>query len=226
MRRMARSSPPTRPRPLRSRNPAARLSSPPAARHSVLPGPFTVSPMSEDSGLAIPNELVSSIVPEQILHEDEIVLLLTKPSILFIIYSSFFFVLGTLVLGIILAQFTQLRPNAYFTANTVAFVTVLVCIGRLIWALLVWTSHIYMLTNLRIVTIKGVLNVHIFQTQLRKIQKTDLFRPLVQRILGTGTIAFSTAAVGGNSSWDSTWFMIARPLETHEQVVAAINKSR
>ena len=80
-----------------------------------------------------------------------------------------------------------------------------------------------MLTNQRIVTIKGVLNVHMFQANLRKIQKTDVYRPLVQRLLGTGTLAFSTAAAGGDI--DSTWVMIARPDETHEQIVAAINKT-
>jgi uncharacterized membrane protein YdbT with pleckstrin-like domain len=178
---------------------------------------------SEDSSASLPPTLVAG-VPAQILHEDEVVLLLTKPSILFIFYSSFVFVLATLLLGILAARISSYNPTAWFSPTTVAFVTVVVCLGRLVWALLVWTSHIYMLTNLRILTIKGVLNVHMFQANLRKIQKTDLFRPLVLRLLGTGTLAYSTAAAA--DTFDSTWVMIARPIEVHEQVVAAINKAQ
>jgi uncharacterized membrane protein YdbT with pleckstrin-like domain len=177
--------------------------------------------LSEDSSSgALPGDLVGTVVPEQILHEDEVVILLTKPSIFFIFYTSFFFCVAALGLGILLAQMTLYSPSAYITPTAIALLTVLACGGRLVWALLVWTSHTYMLTNQRIVTIKGVINVHMFQAHLRKIQKTDLYRPLIFRLLGTGTLAFSTAA----SEIDSTWTMIARPIETHEQVVAAINK--
>jgi len=180
--------------------------------------------LSEDTsgGTALPTDLVGTVVPEQILHDDEVVLLLTKPSLLFIPYTSFLFCLGALMLGVLFAQLTQYTSTAYFTPTSVALLTVLACVGRLVWALLVWTSHIYMLTNQRIVTIKGVLNVHMFQAHLRKIQKTDLYRPLIYQILGTGTLAFSTAASSGDA--DSTWQMISRPVQTHEQVVAAINK--
>ena len=74
-----------------------------------------------------------------------------------------------------------------------------------------------------ILTIKGVINVHMFQAPLREIQKTEVYRPLGQRLFGTGTIAFSTAAAA--ATVDSTWVMIARPVEVHEQVVAAIHKA-
>jgi uncharacterized membrane protein YdbT with pleckstrin-like domain len=100
---------------------------------------------------------------------------------------------------------------------------VLICMGRLVWALLVWTSHIYMLTNQRVVTIKGVINVRMFQAHLRKIQRTTLFQPLLLRLFSTGTIGFATAAT---IDFDSTWVMIARPLHTHESIVAAINKAQ
>jgi uncharacterized membrane protein YdbT with pleckstrin-like domain len=178
--------------------------------------------LTEETGSgALPTELVGTVVPEQILHDDEIVLLLTKPSLLFIPYTSFLFCLGALLLGVLFVQVTRYTPSA-FSPTSVALLTVLACVGRLIWALLVWTSHTYMLTNQRIVTIKGVLNVHMFQAHLRKVQKTDLYRPLIYQILGTGTLAFSTAAASGDA--DSTWQMIARPVQAQEQVVAAINK--
>lgn len=107
------------------------------------------------------------------------------------------------------------------TPQTVATAAALAAVGRLVWGLLVWTSHIYLLTNQRIVTIKGVINVSIFQANLRKIQRTNLYQPLIERIFGLGTLTFATAAT---TTYDSSWVMIPRPIQTHEQVVAAINK--
>ncbi|HUO10306.1 MAG TPA: PH domain-containing protein [Phycisphaerae bacterium] len=170
---------------------------------------------------ALPRNLVAAVVPEQILHDDEIVLILTKPSLWFILFTSFRFVLTFVLLGIlaerVMPTYTNTSPQA------IALVTVLICMGRLVWALLVWTSHIYMLTNQRVVTIKGVINVRMFQAHLRKIQRTTLFQPLPLRLVSTGTIGFATAAT---TDFDSTWVMIARPLETHENIVAAINKAQ
>jgi uncharacterized membrane protein YdbT with pleckstrin-like domain len=162
--------------------------------------------------------MIAAVVPEHVLQGDEIVLLLAKPSLWFILFTSFRFILTTFLLGLLAVQFTDYLGVA---PNSIAFLTVLLCLGRLIWALLVWTSHTYMLTNQRIVTIKGVINVDMYQATLRKIQRTTLYQPWLLRLFSTGTIGFATAAT---TDFDSTWFMIARPLHTHEAIVAAINK--
>jgi membrane protein YdbS with pleckstrin-like domain len=163
------------------------------------------------------------VVPEQILHGDEVVLLLTKPSLWFIVFTSFRFILTTFLLGILAVRVAQFTSWVAVSSQTIALITVIVCLGRLVWALLVWTSHVYMLTNQRIVTIKGVVNVTMFQANLRKIQRTTLYQPWVLRVFSTGTIGFATAAT---TEFDSTWVMIARPLQTHETVVSAINRAQ
>src|SRR3982751_4014029 len=76
-------------------------------------------------GTALPTELVGTVVPEQILHDDEVVLLLAKPSLLFIPYTSFLFCLGALMLGVLCAQLT-LYTSA-FSPYSVALLTVLAC---------------------------------------------------------------------------------------------------
>jgi hypothetical protein len=171
---------------------------------------------------AVPPALVGAMVPAQILQEDEIVLILTKPSLLFLFYSSFPSLVVIAMVGILAAQVSS--SVAGITHSTVALIAVMAGVCRLIWALLVWTSHVYMLTNRRIVTIKGVINVHIFQAYLRKLQKTEVYRPIGQRLFMTGTLGFSTAAAAGGP--DSTWVMINRPQETHDQIVAAIHKAK
>ena len=94
-------------------------------------------------------------------------------------------------------------------------------VGRLVWALLVWTSHVYLLTNQRIVTIKGVINVTVYQAHLRKIKRTTLYRPWYLRIFGLGTIGFATAAT---ETFDSTWLMLPHPIDAHEKVVRTIRR--
>lgn len=182
--------------------------------------------MAGESGQnAVTPEMISGIAPEHILQDDEIVLMLVKPSLFFIFYTSIVFVLVALMMGVAAEQLTHAGGlGGYIGPTEVALITVLAVVGRLVWALLVWTSHIYMLTNLRVVTIKGVINVHMFQSQLRKIQKTEIFRPLGQRIFWTGTVGFSTAAAAGTV--DSTWVMLSHPVETHQRIVAAISKAQ
>jgi uncharacterized membrane protein YdbT with pleckstrin-like domain len=181
--------------------------------------------MAADPGTSAVNpDLVSAMVPAQMLDEDEVVLILTKPSLFYIFYTSAFFIAITLVIGALAAKTAYINDLLNLTPRSIAFITLLVCLGRIIWALLVWTSHVYMLTNRRVVTIKGVINVHVFQAPLRKIQSTLLYRPIFQRLIGTGTIGFSTAAAAGSP--ESTWVMISRPEETLAQITNTMNKSK
>jgi len=62
-----------------------------------------------------------------------------------------------------------------------------------------------------------------YQANLRKLQRTILWRPWYLRIFGIGTIGFATAAT---TSFDSTWVMLSRPLAVHETIVAAVNKAQ
>lgn len=173
-------------------------------------GPADVTPVDP--------KLVAAMVPSEMLHGDEIILMLVKPSPLFILMTSFRSLVVITLLGMLA---TNLVP-AYISANTVSWTAALLGLTRLVWALLTWTSHTYMLTNHRIITIKGVLNVAVVATNLRKVQRTTLYLPWWQRPFGLGGIGISTAASA--NQYDATWVMISRPLQVHEALVAAINK--
>jgi len=172
--------------------------------------------MSEDAPLA--PQLVANTVPQEMLHGDEVVLILTKPSLWFVVITSFRFLVGAALLGVLAVR---MQSMINLSVQTIAMVTALVCAGRLVWAMLVWSSHTYMLTNQRIVTIKGVLNTTMSQANLRKVQRTVLYRPLYLKLFGIGTVGIGTAAT---TDFEATWVMIGRPLQTHEAIVAAVNK--
>ena len=77
---------------------------------------------------AVSPELVGAMVPAQILQEDEIVLLLTKPSLFFLFYSSVRFLAATLILGVIAGQIPWITVST--NPSMIALITVLVCVGR------------------------------------------------------------------------------------------------
>ncbi len=180
-----------------------------------------VAPTTDDSATPTARSMAEAILPASMLHEDEVILLLIKPSPLFILLTSLRFVLGVLLTAILAVRVLDLHESALISNNGIAILATLLVLGRLVWALAVWTSHVYFLTNQRVVTIKGVFNLSIVQAPLRKIQRTTLYRPFIERILGLGSIGFATAAT---TDYDATWVMIAHPTAIHEQIVAAIRR--
>ncbi|MEM6392569.1 MAG: PH domain-containing protein [Planctomycetota bacterium] len=93
--------------------------------------------------------------------------------------------------------------------------------ARLFWQLLEWLSRVYVLTDRRVIRVKGVLTVQVFQCTLAKLQQTDLVFTVRERLFGLGTIGFSTAGTGLSEAF---WVMLARPLEVHKAVVEAMRK--
>ncbi|MCL2645809.1 MAG: PH domain-containing protein [Phycisphaerales bacterium] len=201
----------------------------PTSREDIPPAPLPfpkaaqVVRMSEEAGGApLSPEIVAGVMPREMLHEDEVVLILTKPSLWFVVITSFRFVLTVMLVGVLAVKLVG-ASSLGISPHAIATVTALVALGRLIWGLLVWSSHTYMLTNLRVVTIKGVVNTSMYQANLRKLQRTVLWRPWYFRVFGVGTVGFATAATTG---FDSTWVMLGRPLAIHEAIVAAVNKAQ
>jgi uncharacterized membrane protein YdbT with pleckstrin-like domain len=176
-----------------------------------------IAASASGEGVVAP-EIAATMVPEQMLHEDEEILLLVKPSPMFILLTSFRFMLMSLVAAVIAVRWID---ASYASPNNIALIASGLALIRLVWGLLVWTSHTYMLTNKRIITIKGVVNISVVATNLRKVQRTTLYMPWWLRIFGLGTVGIATAAT---DTYDATWVMVARPVYVHETIVTAIRK--
>src|ERR1051325_4351868 len=76
---------------------------------------MAAGPSGGAGGGAVSPDLVTAIVPEQILQEDEVVLLLIKPSLWFILNSSVLFLAVTMMLGVLGVQLVRLDSTAYLT---------------------------------------------------------------------------------------------------------------
>ena len=80
-----------------------------------------------------------------------------------------------------------------------------------------------MLTDQRVIRVKGVFQVQIFEAPLKKLQNTQMTFLVRERLFGLGSIHFYTA---GTNFPEASWEMINHPLEAHQTVIKTMNKYR
>jgi hypothetical protein len=187
-------------------------------------------PRRRDGAWRIMNADVPALGAEQIarspaadlIQDDEVVILLLRPSVLYILLGS----LGSLVfialITFILAWISRLSWVGAGWNDTMAFgFGATLAIIRLSWQGLEWYSRLYILTDRRIIRRMGVLRVAVFETKIKNIQHTSVFRSVRERLFGLGSIGFATA---GSDVFEAFWVMIDRPFHIHRIVVRAIEK--
>lgn len=182
---------------------------------------MTLEPPARPFADAEPNSGVTytprELVPAQLLDGGEIVILAIKPSLWSVIFSSIRWILAMMLL-IVLSPWLDYALISLAQYTIVQFALTLLAV-RLAIAVLQWASRLYVLTNRRIMRIKGVLNVNVFECPLGKIQNTYLTFDLHERFTRLGTIRFATA---GTAGIEAVWGNVPNPLEVHEQVRRAI----
>jgi hypothetical protein len=163
----------------------------------------------------------AELVPEHLLDGGEVVILAIKPSLWFIVFASARFLLAMVLVMAIAPWVAPLIPGS----ETSHFVKVAAALaaGRLGFAVLEWASRLYVLTNRRVMRIRGIFNINLFECALARVQNTYLTLAWYERLTRLGTISFATA---GTSSLEASWLHCAHPLEVHEQVRAAIRRAR
>lgn len=163
---------------------------------------------------------LATLLAAHILRDGEIVLLILKPSFWFIILSSLRFIAITLIFIIAAKVFDPQLPGRY---RGYAELGVSVIAGRLVWATMQWMGRLYILTDLRILSLWGVFNIEVFDCPLRKIARTRLVRHVLDRMVGVGSIEIIPQ---DESSVFGLWQTIARPALVREQIVATINRAK
>jgi hypothetical protein len=162
----------------------------------------------------------TAAIPKDLVEEDEVIILLLRPSILYVPLSSLGGLVVIALVTFALAWMARMWQPGW--SDTSAFLLGLgLAALRLGWQLLEWGSRIYVLTDRRIITRGGVLRLAVFQTQLRNIQHTSVFASVRERACGLGTIGFATA---GSDTFESFWVMIRQPFAVHKLIVETIRR--
>jgi len=166
-------------------------------------------------------EQTDVMLPADLLHDDEVVILFLRPSPLFIVLGS----LGSLAFIAILTMFLAYLAKTVVwvgwtdaQAFTFGFGLVLI---RLAWQGVDWWSRVYVLTDRRVIRKMGVVRVAVFETSLCNVQHTGVSMRVRERLFGLGTIGFATAGTG---YYEAYWVMLSRPFAVHKIVVEAINR--
>jgi len=173
---------------------------------------------AEGSGTGAIGLAVEHVVPEHLLDGGEIVYFAIKPSAWYVLLTSLRWIVVAVVIALI-ASGDFISENDRWYGYRIA---VIVAGARIGWAMLDWASRLYVLTNRRIMRIRGMFNAELFECPLARIQNTHLRLSVPERITRTGTLTFQTAAGGGTASWR----VVARPLEVYERVRDAIIRAQ
>lgn len=179
-----------------------------------------MSPPADSANPAATGADVASA--RQILQGGEEIILAIKPSPWFVVLASWPVVLTAAVVA-----GGAYAASEWFTAALPRGLIYLLCLaaaaGRVMVASLQWMSRLYMLTNLRVMRVRGILQADIRVHLLQKIARTRCTAGVGERILGIGTLGFD---VPGEETADTVWVHIPRPHEVEETVNQAIRRAR
>jgi len=175
---------------------------------------FAGTPASTPSAVGVEQALV----PAGLLDGGELVLLAVKPSLWFIVLQSGWWLIGMALLAAG-AWYLDLDSYSKLTVQLPAALALV----RVSVAMFQWASRLYVLTNRRVMRIKGVLHVDVFECPLSKIQNTFLTFSLPERAVRIGSIHILTAGTG---SVEAVWQHISQPLAVHTKLREAIARSQ
>lgn len=159
-------------------------------------------------------------LPGGVLDGGEIVLLAVKPSMWRPVFDSVpWIVTCCLLAGTILGLSTPL-PGLSLTA-TAQLILLAACV-RLAFAVVRWVPTWYVLTNRRIINIRGVRTPRIVACLLVDVRRTGIHRSAGEKLASLGSIFFE---VDHADSPPQPWQCLRKPDEVHVRIRRAIESA-
>ena len=154
-----------------------------------------------------------------VLNGSEIIILAIKPSLCYVLFVSGRWLAILLPIGMVAWLSGQLGWLG-MQAQVLLATCLAVVFMRLAFGLLQWQSRVYILTNLRVLRIRGVVRVEMFQCPLLQLNDVQLTAGVAERLMGVGTIGLVK-----NSSEKAAahWQNIRRGEEVRGQILEAID---
>jgi hypothetical protein len=163
---------------------------------------------------------LAALFAGHVLQDGELILLLIKPSLWFMLLSGLKFI-GVVLIAMIGAAL--LDPQLPGRNSVYQELGLFVLAGRVMWGVLQWMGRLYILTDMRIVRLSGVFSVEIFDCPLRKVARTRLVRTMRERLTGVGTIEIIPSDEELPISY---WNIVPRPKDVQEQIITAITRAK
>jgi hypothetical protein len=163
---------------------------------------------------------LAMLLAAHILRDGELVILILRPSLWFILLSGIRFIAGVLILMTI-ARVETLRTNA--AVHIYMELGIFAIAGRLMWAIVQWMGQLYVLTDMRVLVLSGVFHIHVFDCPLRKIARTRVLRAAHERLLMVGSIEIIPQ---DNDYPFGQWQTVDQPDAVNRQIVATISRAK
>jgi hypothetical protein len=164
---------------------------------------------------------LGELLARHLLRDGEIVQLMIRPSRWFILLTSLRFL--SIVAILVCALEIYMNQHGRDPRHRCIEIGVGVMAGRVMWAIIQWMSRLYVLTNLRILSIKGVFNSEIFDCPLRKVARVSLDMSPKEKIFLVGSI---TLIPQDDNMPIGAWWIISKPVEVLHMVRRAVQNAR
>ena len=162
---------------------------------------------------------LAALLTGHILRDGEVVLLILKPSLWFIVFSSMRF----LAAGLIAVIAAKLWLHNSHAVTSIIYTATFLVAGRVMWAVLQWMGRLYVLTDLRVVRLSGVFNVEVVDCALRKVAQARLTRTFREKLWRLGSIEIVPL---DDSCPTSVWQTVKRPAEVHAKIQSTIDRAK
>ena len=172
------------------------------------------APVAATGAVAVPQSVQAALSP------DEIVLLVLKPSMLFIVLSSLGTLLASAIVALLLAYSAQFAWSPWTDTHAVVIGGTVAAL-RLARAAFDWWGHVYVLTDRRVIARRGILRTVLQEAPLARLQNTIVVQSLRERVFGLGTLGFATA---GRGTFDAFWETVRQPFAVHRTVLEAVER--
>jgi hypothetical protein len=190
--------------------PPSPASAHPAEAAAAAPGAATVSPAKTTA--------LGTLLGSHVLRDGELILMILKPSLWFIVFNSLAFAVVTSFLAVFAAMVDRHTRDQFYVETALFFIA-----GSLMWSVLQWMGRIYILTDQRVLRITGVFSVEIFDCPLRKVVRARMVSTAREKLVGVGSIEIIPSE---ESMPSAIWQTIARPKEILERLRSAIAKAK
>lgn len=151
---------------------------------------------------------------ERYVPRDERILIVIRPSRLFVVLRPLGALLALAIVGIA-GLWVSRRFGWVAWGRWIGAMALVSAMAILAWRSIDRLARVYVLTESRVLRVVGVLRQRVVDARVGAIQHVLVHRSIRERVFGLGSIGFATAGTGGV---EIVWAMVSRPADLLDQI--------
>jgi len=179
-----------------------------------------MTPLADPGSLSV---AATSAVARERLEDGEIVILAVRPSGWFVVLLSWPLLVGAAAVAAV-SLLARSWPGYNVDGHMVTLVCAAVAALRIAVACFQWQGRLYVLTDRRVMRIKGVFREDCYQCPLRNISEVHMSATLPERIVAVANLVFHRT--DAKAVPDADWLCLANPREVFQAVQEAMRRAK